>query len=96
MTSPLRIEAGFREMELPTARPVTLQVLRLAVSLSLPCGGGFWAAAMPVVAIDRATTPPRRHLVVDPALILVVASVFLFMLSALSNRRARGQIEGAT
>ena len=82
-----RIDAGLRDAALPTERPVTLRVFRLAVVASLAGRGGIWALSVPVAAIDRGVSPPQRHLIIDPALALTAVSVFLMLLDTAARKR---------
>jgi len=87
MAWPLHIEAGLRDAPLPTSRPVSVRVLHFALTLSLGFGGGIWGWNLPVLAIDHATNPPRRHLILDPGLAVVALALLMLVVSSAHVRR---------
>lgn len=86
MTSPVKIDAGLREVPLPSSRPVALRVLRIAVAISLPWVGGVWAYSLPLAVVDHGRSPARTHLVVGLEQAMAVA----FAIAIVMNARRHG------
>ncbi len=91
MTPPLKIDAGLREVALPSTRPVGVRVLRMAVAVSLPWLGGVWAYALPVAVVDRGSSPARVRPIIGfgQAITGAFALVILLDILAAGRRRAR-------